>query len=478
MFLFLGGKDMKLSASFLQLMKNKYFIELYVFIIAIITVLGWMFSSEIGMIVLIIIASAVLLLTNDLMTIIPILVFFLFGFNEGFSNKEFPIMLIGLASVFALLLIVHLFRNGLNIHKMKSVYGLLLLAILNLIPIFWNDTITSSYTIFFGFYFANLGYLLVYLLVVNGIKKANFHLLATTFSFLGILLALECTIKALEVLPTTDSIFNVYYHLGWGLCNEAGIMISFSIPFIFYLIGKTEDFQTIIWHLLKLLVALIGLILTTSRGAYLCGFAEVGILSLILLFKAKAKKNYRIIFSCLLSASIVLFFVGYQYTFPLVEKLVQTVFNSGLDDNGRVEIWQQGFAAWQKNPLTIIFGPGICAVVEMRESGVDGTLVDQLAPLVFHSTFVETLAVGGILALIALGIHLFEKYRSIILADKLAFYTIGLGMLLLDLYGLIDNTYHMYYYMIPLVLMLAVFDNFRVGGDVDEKILPETNQSK
>ena len=29
----------------------------------------------------------------------------------------------------------------------------------------------------------------------------------------------------------------------------------------------------------------------------------------------------------------------------------------------------------------------------------------------------------------------------------------------IDLYGLIDNTYHMFYYMIPLVTTLAVMDN-------------------
>ena len=34
-----------------------------------------------------------------------------------------------------------------------------------------------------------------------------------------------------------------------------------------------------------------------------------------------------------------------------------------------------------------------------------------------------------------------------------------MGFLAVDLYGFIDNTYHMYYYMIPLAITLAAIDN-------------------
>ena len=33
-----------------------------------------------------------------------------------------------------------------------------------------------------------------------------------------------------------------------------------------------------------------------------------------------------------------------------------------------------------------------------------------------------------------------------------------IGFIVVDLYGLIDNTYHMYYYMIILVMILAVIE--------------------
>ena len=445
---------------FSRFLERKWSLEIYVLILAIITILGWCFSSAIGMGALIVLAIIVLLLTNDLMNIIPMIVFFLFNFNEGFSNKEIPIILVVLGSIFALVLIIHLFRNKVKLSKMKSAYGLIGLAFVNLLPIFWNKTITEGYEIFYFLFFANLAYLFVYFLVVNGIRKVNLRMLFTTFSMLGIILAAECCIKAIRVLPEFDSIFNVYYHLGWGLCNEAGIMICFSIPFIFYLIAKSDEVKEIIWNLVKLLIALVGLILTTSRGAYLCGFAEVGILAIILLFKANLKKQYRTIFFVCLFGFIAVFLLGYKYTFPLIKKAIDTVFVGGLDDNGRVEIWQKGFNAWLENPLTIILGSGMCSVLEVRESGVDGDIIMQLVPLVFHSTFVETLVMGGILGLVCLVIHFIEKYRAIIKVDKLCFYTIGIGMILLDLYGMIDNTYHMYYFMIPLVMMLAVFDNY------------------
>ena len=66
---------------------------------------------------------------------------------------------------------------------------------------------------------------------------------------------------------------------------------------------------------------------------------------------------------------------------------------------------------------------------------------------------------GGIFGILMLIIHLILKYRNIILLkDKTKIFLI-LGYIGIDLYGLIDNTYHMFYYMIPLVITLVVIDN-------------------
>ena len=45
------------------------------------------------------------------------------------------------------------------------------------------------------------------------------------------------------------------------------------------------------------------------------------------------------------------------------------------------------------------------------------------------------------------------------LLDKRFLVTIGIGYFFTDLYGLIDNTYYMYYYMLPLMVILAAIDS-------------------
>jgi len=43
--------------------------------------------------------------------------------------------------------------------------------------------------------------------------------------------------------------------------------------------------------------------------------------------------------------------------------------------------------------------------------------------------------------------------------DRLFRVTSVIGYVVVDLYGLIDNTYYMYYYMIVLVVIMASIDN-------------------
>ena len=40
-----------------------------------------------------------------------------------------------------------------------------------------------------------------------------------------------------------------------------------------------------------------------------------------------------------------------------------------------------------------------------------------------------------------------------------------ISFIMVDAYGMIDNTYHMFYYMIPLVTMLACFDSAKENND-------------
>ena len=66
---------------------------------------------------------------------------------------------------------------------------------------------------------------------------------------------------------------------------------------------------------------------------------------------------------------------------------------------------------------------------------------------------------GGIFGVLCLGYHFIQKYYYLAKTDRVFFCVIGIGFLFVDVYGMIDNTYHMYYYMVPLMVILAVIDS-------------------
>lgn len=437
----------------------KYFNEFYAAIFMFIALFSWRFNSLVGMSIVLVLAAIILILLDDFNYILPPSIYFIFMISEGFSSEQIPIPIIVVASIFVLIalffVIKNIKQNGFKFKKMSSFYGLLGLAIMNLIPIIWCNTIEAGNEVFYFFYIADLGYLIIYLLFINGMKKLDLKLIAVSFTYLALLITFECTYKVIELKDTVSSIFDLWYYMGWGLCNEAGIMICFSVPFIFYLMSQSTTLKDLIFQSLKIAISVVGVLFTTSRGSYLCLAVEVIVLAIALIFTAKLRKQYIIYISSILVVLIALFFIMHDYTFPLVNKVIDSVFTMGLDDNGRVELWLMAFNEFKQSPLDIILGPGICCVIDFRTTAAGF----QLTPIVFHSTIAQTIAMGGIFGMLMLLLHLFEKYRNVIKIGLPFILSIGLGYLIVDLYGLIDNTYHMFYYMIPLVITLAAIDN-------------------
>ena len=148
----------------------------------------------------------------------------------------------------------------------------------------------------------------------------------------------------------------------------------------------------------------------------------------------------------------------------LFNDIMKYIFDKGLESNGRISLWNEAFAVWTLNPRNIILGPGITSVI--RTTGTANGVQEGM--IVFHSTLMETLAVGGVFGVIALLVHFIEKYYAIYKTkDKLLFTTMLIGFLVVDIHGMIDNTYHMYYYMVPLVIILAVINNINFQNELN-----------
>ena len=118
----------------------------------------------------------------------------------------------------------------------------------------------------------------------------------------------------------------------------------------------------------------------------------------------------------------------------------------------RFRLYKEAMVVWNENWLTRIFGAGI--VAELTKEGFE----DMNTFIMFHSTFFQCLATTGIVGIIALGYHFYERYSQLKFIDKKIILFIIISFVTVDLYGMIDNTYGMYYFMVPVVLLMAAID--------------------
>ncbi len=434
---------------------NDFIKELYVILMALVTMIGWRFNTIIGISILLGVSIVMILLSGSLNYIIPNLIYFIFNINKGFTPTEFPLYLIILIVVLVVVLIVFTIINGFKLKKLKSIIGLLGMGIFMLIPMIWFKAYKPEQEIFRFLYLAGLAYALLYVLVVNGLKGDTISILVRTMAFLPIILCYENAYTAYSLKDTTDNILKLWYYLGWGLCNESGIMICMSLPFIFYLIGNNEKIYCNIYNNLKVIIAIIGIVLTTSRASYLFGGLIILASYFGLLFVAKDKRKYLISFMIGLAVILVLAIIFRENIFEFCKKIKNLVFDHGFDGNGREGLWKEAFTIFKSNPRNIILGQGFSSVI--RETGTAAGTQDGI--IVFHSTLLESLVIGGICGTIFLLIHFIEKYKAIFKINKLFAVTMLIGYVAIDIYGMIDNTYFMYYYMVTLMVIMASIDS-------------------
>ena len=442
-----------------KLDNNWKFENVIALIFVIFGILGWQFNYLIGAIPSIILSIFLMLVSNKFKYVIPTALVLLFSYNKGYEAQTFPFDIVITVAIYvvfvAIFAFIHFKKEKLK--NIKGIIGFSILAIGFIIPIFWADLITEEYKIFYVMYFSWLLYLILYVILCINIEKDSFRIISFSFSYLAILITYELVVTLIRwhYDNLEESIFSFWSYIGWGLCNEAGIVLCFILPFIFYELFKANTKTISVISIIKLLIALGGIVITMARGSYLCGGLITFILSLVLIFK---KNDYRLFKIITLLAIVIVALVVIQFkvnVFKYIVDFISKVFEKKLSANGRNEIWTDAFNVMSDKDYKVIFGSGI--VSEIKKLNIFHGV--QYSFAVYHSTTLEVFVSAGIIGLIGLGIHFGEKYKMLLSKDKLFIIVFGVGYLMVDLYGLIDNTYGMYYYMVPLCIMMATINN-------------------
>ncbi len=426
--------------------------------------IGWRYNYLLVAIPSVLISVILMFLFRDFKYAIPTALVLLFSYGKGFDVEEFPYDIVIPVVVYVISILVFTIINfkKSKIKKIKNSIGIIIISIAFIIPIFWSNLITNETKIYYIMYFSWFLYLLLFALLCINLEKGSFRIVVFAFSWLSILIVCELAVTLYEcyLTNTARNILSWWYYIGWGLCNEAGIVLCFIMPFIFYELFSSKKTIICLLSIIKIFILLFGILITGSRGSLLFGGIEFLALFIALIVLKTPNKNLKI--SSITFITLIGFMGLLIYTdYKLFDDILDGIFSVKFDDLGRKEIWYSGIDCWSLNVRNMIFGSGIVSNIDMRSvyNGVQNTF------LVYHSTTIEILVSSGIIGLIGLGIHFAEKYQMLIKKNNALLLLFIIGYFVVDIYGLIDNTYGMYYYMVPLVITMATFncnDNYEL----------------
>ncbi len=406
---------------------------------AVISLGFWYLNWVVGVFLILMLGSFLTVITNNVKYLIPTMIFGVMAIGGDVRSEE-TVVSLGFAGVILVIVIgIHMCRNYKKIDFDGNSIGLLLLAISMAIPILWVDYLVTINRAVVAFYFAGFLYLGIYLLFKTTTKPLR-HIIIMTFALLPVLLSGQLLIDVLLTPDWFNNFSNLAPHLGWGNCNEAAILICFSLPFVFY---KILTSKKKVFFIIFAIISCGGIFLTFSRAGYLFFGMEVILLLAYLVAYSKIKRRTIII----LSTTFFFVLITGVILLEHFTNMLSTVFEQGLASEGRMNLYSDAFYIWTEDVQNFIFGSGLITKIDHNGNFI-----------VYHSTLFETLVAGGLVLACSLIYHLYEKYRRLFNFKNTLFICILISFIVVDLYGLIDNTYYMYYYMIPLVMVLAMVD--------------------
>ena len=229
--------------------------------------------------------------------------------------------------------------------------------------------------------------------------------------------------------------------LGWGVWTAIGGMLAFLMPACFYF-AATEKHGWIGFGLG--LFEFLAIFLSQSRGALLVGGVILLLCLIVLCMGGEYKKRSRLLTLGLVALGAVGIVVLWQ---PILA-LLQNFIAYGFDDNGRYDYWRIGIQNFKSNP---VFGSGFygCFVYE-------GWTKD-LYPYFYHNTLIQILGASGVVGFAAYAYHRFTTLRLVFKKPNLYKTFLGIGILGLLVFSLLDvlffNTYPTIIYALMLVFM-------------------------
>ncbi len=200
---------------------------------------------------------------------------------------------------------------------------------------------------------------------------------------------------------------------GWGVYNNVGGMMAMLVPAPFYFACTKKNGWL---YLLLATLFLGGVFLTQSRASILTGGMIYGLCCIFaVIYTPRGRRKFYVL--VLFGFVGLALFAGAILLLKVDITMLESLFQEGSKDNGRMEIYKSGIEQFLSKP---IFGKGFYAPIEDKhiydifthQYGWEHIGDDFFIPPRYHNTVVQLLATGGIVAIAA---YLFHRVQTILL---------------------------------------------------------------
>ena len=436
-----GYKKFKFEKSpkyekFISKLDKFLYSDYYLLVIAAIIFLFWnigyyaRFVEVAGLIIIVLLASFILVVKDDLTLVLPIIFMVAAIFPVEINPMAYGLAVLGLIPL-PIALVYHLvhYYRGFKIHK----YFFPQLAV-SIALIFGGIGTIDAIGYKNGLVWVlllGIAILALYFLFSNYCKpKKDFDVkkfMAKMFMYTAMLIVLEVIVFYLRD-PSRIKDIDERVSLGWCIGNNFASILALLIPGTCYLAVKSKYSWL---YTLLLAMQYIAIVLSLSRGGILFALIALPFLLIAMIYYAKAYRKGIVITIVTL---IVIFAILIGATWEYSSKLFSTIIHHSFDaegkvvTNGRNQLYTEAWNCFKSNP---IFGVGLGYAGPNYNGGTLGFYF-------FHSTLFQILACMGLVGIAAYVYNYIVRFRIICKKDVFNVFIL-LGMITFEAYAMIDT---------------------------------------
>lgn len=376
---------------------------LYIILIGFITFITWYFQkSAIGISVLLLISAVVILLTRDILPVMPNLLFCIYCVcSEDIMRSKRDWITMSVAVVILVIAIIaHMCIYHIKFKKLSLAVPLSLVSI----SLFLGGigTISPKDYMHGMVYILTLGVLMLFLYTFISLYLAppehidSRRYLCHTLTVLGILVLAQAAVAIIQVHPTSISdIMRQLLYVGWGNRNSIGITILICMSASFYLAFTDKKFAIV--HYILPFIFYVLLVVMFARAALMAGTILLAVMIVYSYIKGKNRSalTYTICIFAILIATYVL--LRSKEVLQIIDKGINLLLHGG--STNRDNIYREGIQLFFQHP---IFGVGI---------GYVGNIYDMptFGMYWFHNTLLQEMASLGVVGVIAYSIYYIQR---------------------------------------------------------------------